>query len=131
MAQKDGFDEGADGVFLIVVEAVEGFEVERAVVIGAAIALAEQERVCAGVKREGEVVQDVDGGFAVAAFEATDLGDVHAAALGEDLQGDCAVFAEGVEADRDVGVRHGLASSAVERDGLRREHRSVLRTALR
>lgn len=93
VAQEDGFDEGADGVFLVVVEAVEGFEVQGEVLVGAAVVLVEQERVCAGVQRECEVAQDVEGGLAGAGFVASDLGDVDAAAVGQGLLGQALLFA--------------------------------------
>ena len=59
----------------------------------------------------------MEGGLAVAGFVAADLGDVDAAAVGEDLWGEGAVLAEGDEAVGEVSVGRGLASGAGKRAG--------------
>jgi hypothetical protein len=45
VAQQDGFEEGFDEGFAVVVEAGDGFELEPQVVVGAAFGLVEDERV--------------------------------------------------------------------------------------
>lgn len=75
MAEEGAFDEPADGVELVGVELVEGFEVEARVGVGgAALVVVEDERVCAGVESKGELAEDVEGGLFGAGFVAADVG---------------------------------------------------------
>jgi hypothetical protein len=56
-----------EGVFFVVIEGTGGFEGETEVVVGAAFVFVEEERVCAGGEREGEIAQDVSVGWLVPA----------------------------------------------------------------
>lgn len=89
MSQEDGFDEVDDGGTFVVVELVEGFEVEAQVgAVGTALIFVEDQSVGADRERYGESSQDVEGGLAGAGFVASDLGDVDADLVGELLLGE-------------------------------------------
>lgn len=52
VAEEEAFEEGFEGVVLVVVEGAGGFEGVAEVVVGAAFVVVEEERVCAGGERE-------------------------------------------------------------------------------
>ena len=86
------------------VEAGAGcFEGVFEVVVGFAFVGFEEELVCAGVEREREVAEGVDGGLVGAGFVAADVGDVEACEVGEGVLGEAGVFAGGDEAGGEGG----------------------------
>ena len=58
----DGFEEFSGELLVVGVEVVDGFEDEVEVVGGGSFVWVEDERVCAGVERECDVAEDVEGG---------------------------------------------------------------------
>lgn len=104
MADEDAFDDGADGVLFVGVEVLDGFEAELPVVGGGAFVGVEDELIGAGVERECESSDDVEGGLCLALFVSADLGDVDVDAFGEDCLGEAAFVAEGGES---FGEVHG------------------------
>lgn len=101
----DGFEEFFGELLVVGVEVVDGFEDEFEVVWGLAFVLVEDERVCAGVERECDVAEDVEGWGAGAGFVAADLGDVDADGFGEGVLGEAGLFAEVGES---LGEGHGV-----------------------
>ena len=66
----DGFEEFFGELLVVGAEVVDGFEDEFEVVGGAAFVGVEDERVCAGVERECDVFEDIEGWGAGACFVA-------------------------------------------------------------
>ena len=80
-----------------------GFEGVFEIVVGFAFVGFEEELVFAGVERECEVAEGVDGGLVGAGFVAADVGDVEAGGVGEGVSGEACVFAGGDESFGEAG----------------------------
>jgi hypothetical protein len=90
----DGFEEFSGELLVVVVEGGDGFEDAGKVVLGGSFVGVEDERVCAGVERECDVAQDVEGGGGGVGFVASDLGDVDADVVGDGVLGEVGVLGE-------------------------------------
>lgn len=106
-AEEESFEGGFEVVAAVGVEAGGCFEGEFEVVVGSAFVGFEQERVCAGLERDGEVAEDVEGGLVGAGFVAADVRDVDAGAFREGLLGEASLFAEVGESVGEVHVDGG------------------------
>lgn len=60
-AVGDGFEEFSGELLVVGVEVFDGFEDEAEVVCGGSFVGVEDERVCAGVERECDVAEYVEG----------------------------------------------------------------------
>ena len=112
MADEDAFDDGADGVLFVGVEVLDGFEAELPVVGGGAFVGVEDELIGAGVERECESSDDVEGGLCWALFVSADLGDVDVDAFAP-----CCVRSCGTRARRPtrcVGMRRCRSVEAAD-----------------
>ncbi len=108
VAEQEAFEGGLEVGSAFGVEAGAGcLEGVFEVVVGFAFVGFEEELVCAGVERECEVSEGVDGGLVGAGFVAADVGDVEACEFGE-----AGVFAGGDESGGEGGG--GLAWSLAE-----------------
>ena len=76
VAEGGAFDEGADGLLFFGVEVLDAFDVVGDGLGCLSFVGLKEERICAGVERECEAAEDVEGGLAGAGFIAAELGDV-------------------------------------------------------
>ncbi len=93
--EDQGIEEGLGGLLLVLVELADGLELEPEVLVGAPLAVLEEEGVPGDLEGLGELAEDLEGGLGGAGLVAVDLDEGEVDQPGQGLLGEAAGLAGG------------------------------------
>ena len=102
MAEDHAFQQRAEHLFLLGVEARGGLELEPQVLLGASFVLAEQQHICTHAESHGQSPDDVQGRLGSAALIAPQLHHVNADPIGLRLLGQGTLLSQRGQPRREI-----------------------------